>query len=141
GQTASCSFSITVRPPSGLQFTRYLAFGDSITEGGTAPPVPQARIGPFALTGEPYPLGVERRLTALFPQQSIHVINAGVTGEVAYEAGIARFRGVLANNQPDGVCLIEGSNDISSPSEIERGIAGLDWIIQQTLAQGRRICL
>ena len=142
GKSASCSFGVTVRPPAGLQATQFLAFGDSITEGGTSDPVPpNTIIAPMALTPEPYPLGVQLRLTAQFPQQSIRVTNAGVTGEVAYEGGVSRFRSVIANNRPEVVLLMEGTNDIQTPSGMDPGIAALDTMVQEALAQGRRVCI
>jgi lysophospholipase L1-like esterase len=140
GATANCSFTVSVRLPPGLQYTRYLAFGDSVTEGGTSDPVPQV-VAPRLLTPEPYPLGVQRRLTAVYPQQTIQVINAGVTGELAYEGGVRRFRGVLVANQPEVVLLMEGSNDISTPSGMDPGIAALDTMVQEALAQGRRVAI
>jgi len=142
GTNASCSFSVTVRPPPGLQFTQFLAFGDSITEGGTSDPVPPNTVlGPLALTPEPYPLGVQRRLSAQYPLQAIRVINAGVTGEVAYEGGVGRFRSVISANRPEVVLLMEGSNDISTPSGLDPGIAALATMVQEASSQGRPVCL
>ena len=33
GKTAACSFTVTVHPPPQLQYKKFLAFGDSLTEG------------------------------------------------------------------------------------------------------------
>src|SRR5207247_6765946 len=102
---------------------------------------PNTLIGPLLLTPEPYPLGVQRRLTLSYPDQSIRVTNAGVAGEVAYEGGVSRFLRVISSDRPDVVLLMEGTNDIQTPSGMDPGIAALDTMVQQALAQGRRVCL
>src|SRR5204863_9954577 len=48
-QTASCSFNVTVASPPKLSAMKFVAFGDSITEGQLDPPCPGFSIaGPLA---------------------------------------------------------------------------------------------
>jgi len=152
GHTTSCGFSITVRPPARMQYTRYVSFGDSITYGIGAEPVGLAafvsqwnpfadpRVSPFFLAAEPYPLGVERRLGSRFPQ-SFRVLNEGVSGEVAYAGGIARFHTVLLRDQPEVVLLMEGTNDLLNQSGVEPALAALDSMVSDALGQGRQVCI
>jgi lysophospholipase L1-like esterase len=148
---ANCSFSVSVQPPPRLQYTRLLAFGDSITQGGTSGAVPRvssapmlwdpAGVGTELLAAEPYPLGLERRLSARYPQQSIRVINSGVSGEIAFEGGVSRFRGAIMNGNPEVVLLMEGTNDMNFPSGADAAIGALKTMIDEAQAQGRRVCL
>lgn len=98
------------------------------------------RITAFFLASEPYPLGVERRLTARYPLQSFRVINAGIGGEFAADA-VARFRSALLNDQPEVVLLMEGTNDLLNANGADPAIAALDSMVQEALLQGRRVCL
>jgi lysophospholipase L1-like esterase len=150
GHATSCGFAVTVNPPARAQYTRYMSFGDSITYGIASDPVrflavplltmDAARITPFDLAAEPYPLGVQRRLAGRF-LQSFAVINEGVSGEVAYQGGIARFHTVLLRDRPEVVLLMEGTNDLLNASGIEPALAALDNMVVDTLNQGRRVCL
>jgi lysophospholipase L1-like esterase len=135
-------------------YTRFLAFGDSITEGKIADPplvisslgsplryLDVDRIRTLANALEPYPLGVQRRLLTKYPSQTFRVVNAGLGGEFVSDGGLARFGGVMAAEQPEVVLLMEGTNDLLSPSGPDAAINALDLMIQQALGQGRRVCL
>lgn len=72
--------------------TVILAFGDSLT------------YGTGASSGQDYPSILEQ-LT------SLHVINAGVPGEISRD-GLKRLQPLLDEHQPDLLILIHGGNDI-----------------------------
>ena len=99
------------------------------------------RITTLANALEPYPLGLQRRLVTKYPSQTFRVANAGLGGEFVSDGGLARFGGVMAAEQPEVVLLMEGTNDLLSPSGADVAINALDLMIQQALGQGRRVCL
>jgi lysophospholipase L1-like esterase len=111
--------------PAQLKATRFVAFGDSITEGFVqACPGESARLGGagggfvFApLRSQPSPTAYTVRLQALlserYPGQSISVINEGVGGE-DIEQGAADLPRVLTEHGPDALLLQEGGNTLST---------------------------
>ena len=118
-RTASCTFDVTVRKLPQLSLTRFLAFGDSITEGEVTVPTAGAS-GGLASTRQTivpsaaYPTVLTVQLQARYPAQadSIVVANYGRGGE---KAANARNRFIEALNvvRPTAVLLMEGSNDIA----------------------------
>lgn len=125
--TASCSFEVQVRAapprPPQLSATRFVAFGDSITEGftqtcpntlmltwadylrdmqGLRPP-PQSPIS--------YPSRLRSLLEARYPAQSFTVINEGNGGEFIAD-GAADLPRVLTQDNPQVLLLQEGTNDM-----------------------------
>jgi lysophospholipase L1-like esterase len=154
GRATSCTLAVVVQVPPQLLYTQITAFGDSITEGKASEPVAAgsalfrelSRAGPvqaeqaFYQSPEPYPEGVQRRLTASYPSQSLTVVNAGLGGERAANA-LSRFKAVLASTRPEVVLLMEGTNDLSSATGAGPAITGLDAMVMEALAQGRRVCL
>jgi lysophospholipase L1-like esterase len=130
---ASCSFSITITPPdTRLQFTKFMAFGDSITAGFVGdsfllPPGMTARDTPARLraaggrTGpgissavQPltaYPAQLQILLAPGYPNQQITVANEGLSGELVRE-GVTRLTASLLSVQPEVLILFEGFNDI-----------------------------
>jgi lysophospholipase L1-like esterase len=127
----SCSFSIAIAPPDEkLRFTRFMAFGDSITEGfvgasflpaGVSPRDISAmlRTGARTIPGisravEPlnsYPAKLQNMLTPAYPTQQFVVANEGRSGERALQ-GVSRINSSLLATRPDVVMLFEGFNDI-----------------------------
>jgi lysophospholipase L1-like esterase len=106
-EQASCGFTVSVRISRTLSRTKFVAFGDSITEGKLSPT-------PFRLIIEPleaYPAKLERLLQDRFPTQSIAVLNRGVGGEKVDE-GAKRLPGVLEADKPEVVLVLEGINNI-----------------------------
>ena len=102
---------------------KYLAFGDSITEGtGDDPARP--------LKGYP------PRLQTLLQQAGVSatVVNAGNGGEQA-PAGLSRIDGVLAQGSPgDVLILMEGTNDISREISVETTINALEEMARRAEA-------
>jgi lysophospholipase L1-like esterase len=117
GQTASCPLHVTLSLDARLKFTRFLAFGDSITEGyqrerSTARDVFSPLI---VVPTETYPYRLEQLLTQRYPTQSITVINRGVGGETTAQ-GRARIVETINDTKPDVLLLLEGYNEITMTS-------------------------
>ena len=97
-----------------LTATKFLAFGDSLTQGVDSAPVPatlwQWPDWPYAY---PYKLG--DMLTARYTDQTFTVLNAGLWGETVSE-GLARLPSEVGRYQPDVLLLLEGANDLNNPS-------------------------
>ena len=111
-QAGSCQFAVRVKP--GLSFTKYLGFGDSLTEGVTSQPTPTGLFKKLELIpGQSYPDQLIKQMLALYPTQSLTVINEGKGGEFS-EQGVRRLPGVLSTNQPEVVLLMHGANDITA---------------------------
>jgi lysophospholipase L1-like esterase len=135
-RSASCSFTVTVVPPSPrLSVTRIVAFGDSITEG---------KFADGSFSANPYPLLVQTMLRARYTTQasSITVVNRGVGGETAQQ-GMVRLPGVLAADRPEVLLLLEGVNDISSgnPTTIQPMIDALRLMVRQGRGSGAQVVL
>ena len=107
---AQCSFSVTLTPLL-LSVMKFLAFGDSFTEGEDGR---TARLGfGFAFidpTGT-YPVLLQTLLNNEYPGQSIVVLNRGRSGEFVDE-GRQRLPNVLAADRPGALLLLEGYNDL-----------------------------
>ena len=107
---AQCSFSVTLTPLL-LSVTKFVAFGDSFTEGEDGR---TARLGfGFAFidpTGT-YPVLLQTLLNNEYPGQSIVVLNRGWSGEPV-DVGRQRLPGVLTADRPGALLLLEGYNDL-----------------------------
>ena len=155
---SSCSFSITITPPDPtLRFTRFMAFGDSITAGkvgdSVLPPGVTAReilARLRAVRGRPipgisnvvpplnaYPAQLHNLLTSAYATQLISVANEGLSGERASE-GVSRLTASLLAGQPEVLMLFEGFNDIDdTPNNVASLAADLRSMALN--AQGRGV--
>jgi lysophospholipase L1-like esterase len=107
-QTAECSFPVNVTRIPTLAWTRFLASGDSITEGVTSQaPSVLRRLG----LPDAYPGQLEPMLAARYSAQTITVVNRGVAGERLAQ-GVDRLPGVLDEERPEVLLLLEGVNNI-----------------------------
>jgi len=128
-----CTFSVTVEAIPVLGATRFVAFGDSITEGklatGEPPPVP-------------YPADVMARLTARYTTQQFTVQNAG-NGAETTSGGVGRLPGVLSATNAEALLLLEGVNDLApgDASAISVVINNLRTMIQQARSRGVAVFL
>ncbi len=107
-EAASCSFTVTVIRPPQISVTRFMAFGDSITEGQQSLP---ATVFPVVVPLEDYPYKLNLLLTARYLDQSIVVNNEGVGGE-AIATGLGRLPDVMASRNPQVLLLLDGANDL-----------------------------
>jgi lysophospholipase L1-like esterase len=132
-QTAACRFDVSIAfvPPvtvPRLGATRFVAFGDSITEGfehacsgsltmlgatlddywrqlvAVRPPPPS----PIA-----YPAKLRDLLAARYTAQTFTIVNEGSGGETI-EAGAADLSRVLTQDAPEVVLIQEGTNDMDA---------------------------
>ena len=103
---AACSFKVRVRVSQKLTRIKFVAFGDSITEGATS-------MAPLVMLAGPetYPYKLEQLLLQRYPTQAIAVSNRGRGGENTPEGAI-RLPSVLAAEQPEVLLLLEGVNAI-----------------------------
>lgn len=113
-QQRTCAFTVTLRPLV-LTVTKFVAFGDSLTEGenGFEPNGPcPTRAGVQCLdVPNAYPTVLQRLLRDDFPAQTPTVINAGVSGNRAQD-DVARLPGVLSQHQPGALLILHGFNDL-----------------------------
>jgi lysophospholipase L1-like esterase len=89
--------------------TRFVAFGDSLTEGVVSAPFTQTLVDiPYA-----YPARLADVLRARYSGQGdIVVLNEGKAGEFAAD-GKVRLPDAIKNDTPQVVLLMEGANDLS----------------------------
>lgn len=151
-QTTACSFPVTVtlapRVPR-LLVTKFMAFGDSITEGASSTCSPRVagrtlaewfRAAPTAVN-DPwnYPNRLQAALRATYPAQaSIVVANQGVGSEVV-DTGVERMPSALTQVQPDVVLLQEGANDVNQGEEPESIAAALRSMVRTVRGRGAQV--
>ena len=114
---------------STLTATRFLAFGDSLTEGEVT--------GMGVVPSASYPAQLLTRLRARYPSQAsqFEVTNAGRSGELV-ASGEPRLAQLLANSQTQALLLLDGYNDL-----LDYGAGGVNpaFVVMNRMAQdGRR---
>jgi lysophospholipase L1-like esterase len=133
-RASACTFAITVRPVPALTVTRFVAFGDSLTEGVVSPPG-------VVMRSEAYPVKLQGLLAQRYTRQSVTVVNEGIAGEYACcdsatsPGGRRRLPDVLTRLHPDVLLLMEGTNDLLEPDGFTRGISALEQMVVE--AKGR----
>jgi lysophospholipase L1-like esterase len=129
--TASCTFSVVVDAIPQLAKTKFLAFGDSITQGVTSPAPSLLLYNP----ADAYPLKLQQLLSGRYQDQTILITNAGKAGE-RIDEGLARLSGVLDANNPEVLLLLHGANDLNN----DRGDAIPTIIhgLEDMIGKGRR---
>jgi lysophospholipase L1-like esterase len=108
GRSATCGFTINVNAVPRLTRTRFMTFGDSLTEG-------KISLTRALLVDSPahsYPAKLLRLLKERYTGQEITVINEGFGGERADES-FSRFRDALSQHRPEAVLLMHGVNDLN----------------------------
>jgi lysophospholipase L1-like esterase len=112
----SCTFSVVVTLVPRIEKTKFLAFGDSITEG-------KRSLGPRTIFTVPpnifympggYPDLLETKLTARYADQTITMVADGLGLEKA-GAGKLRLEETWSTFNPDALLVMEGDNDLLSP--------------------------
>ena len=97
GITACTAQTSPERPPLLKGVHRIVCLGDSITQGGEGP--------------GGYVWMVRHYLSALYPQQPIEVVNAGISGHKSTDM-LARFQRDVLDKKPDLVTISVGVNDV-----------------------------
>lgn len=141
-QSATCSFTVTVQAPAAprLSLTRFMAFGDSMTEGKIS------LVYPALVFPTSYTLKLEALLETRYPDQapSIVVIDEGLGGERAVDAlSSGRFAQVLNADQPQVLLLMDGANDLlnGGSAAIPDAIKALDAMGSRAAGRGIAVFL
>src|SRR5262245_1048229 len=137
----------TPAEPPRLAATKFVAFGDSITEGFVqrCPGSEPTELRPLAMgfflaqgRAQPsptaYPAKLQALLEARYPSQMITVVNEGEGGE-DIERGVLNLPRVLTTNMPQVLLLQEGINTLN-----ERRSAGIPIVVDglRTMIQEAR---
>jgi len=161
-QTASCGFPVNVVKVPRISVTRFMAFGDSMTEG-LLQPCPARSLLPHDLrtvlddmqalrtirppqySAVSYPVKLQSMLALRYAAQPLTVINEGSGGETA-AVGATQFAGVLNQDQPQAVLLQEGINDIHAGSPTQASaipvvISSLRSMVQEAKRRGMVVFL
>ena len=142
-RTDSCSFSITVTVMSvpRIAATRYVAFGDSITEGKPGP------AGYHANPNFPFPDAYAKvlydLLTERYSAQTIEMYDEGIGGNQVHGGppaslpdGVTRLPGVLTADTPEVLLLQEGVNDLITGDSIANVVSGLRTMVRAAHSRG-----
>lgn len=110
GQNGSCTFQVTVLAPlpiPKLSVTKFLAYGDSLTEGKTS-----LANGILVLTlPTAYTFSLQDLLARRYVTQAFSVVNEGYGGETTRD-GVVRLPGTLSTMRPEVMLLMHGANDL-----------------------------
>jgi lysophospholipase L1-like esterase len=116
-RTATCSFNVTVVEAPQIEKVKFLAFGDSVTEGTISSPCPTSEsldtlwMKMAVVAPQSYPYKLQAQLAARYTSQTVTVVNEGFAGRRATR-DIDRLRAVLAANSPEVLLLLHGFNDL-----------------------------
>jgi lysophospholipase L1-like esterase len=140
---AQCSFTVTLTPML-LGVIKYVAFGDSLTEGQN---------GRSGLRGErivdvpnAYPTKLQSSLNFEYIGQGITVPNYGKGGEPIDDKAIDRLKGILATEKPGAVLLLDGYNNmfstcapgVSNTDECDQKITDVAFGIRDLIRTAKR---
>lgn len=120
-------------PPPIATYTRYMAFGDSMTDGSSADIV--SLYDPGITTG--YPFTLQALLAERYTSQTMQVQNDGCGGRAA-GASLDDLVTNLARNHPEVTILLDGVNDLNggaTPSDTVDEMGALSNTILQSGSQ------
>jgi lysophospholipase L1-like esterase len=144
GRQATCSFAVTVEVPAPpipkLLGTKFLAFGDSLTQGNNGCndldcdnlAAPQ-----LIDVGYEYPTILQQLLAARYTLQTVQVIESGKGGETAAE-GSYRLPVEMTRYQPDAVLIMEGVNEFFFDDSASQAAGSLRAQVQRAKAGGAK---
>lgn len=127
-----------------LTATRFLAFGDSLTEGEiTSPTAAAPGLAPFVVVpSASYPTRLQQRLRDRYRSQAADIVvtNAGRSGELVAN-GEARLAQLLANAQTQVLLLLHGYNDLLDygAGGVSPASAVMDRMAKEGRARGARV--
>jgi lysophospholipase L1-like esterase len=144
--TTACTFTVTIvgppppppPPTKALTQTRFLAFGDSITEGYrplaglSFVPVPTHQY-------DSYPLQLLGMLDERYPQQTFIMIASAVGGERTTE-GKGRLPQELNRHNPEVVMILEGINELQLIGPA-RAASDLKSMVRSAQARGVNVLI
>ncbi len=140
-RTDSCNFSVTVTVVSvtpRISATRYVAFGDSITQGKAGPAGYHA--DPRFSFPDAYAKVLYDLLTVRYTAQTIEMYDEGIGGNQIHGGtppdGVTRLPDVLTTDTPQVLLLQEGVNDLINGGSIASVIDGLRTMIREAKNRG-----
>jgi lysophospholipase L1-like esterase len=108
GRQSTCSFGVTLTPLL-LDVTKFVAVGDSLTEGENGRPA-RLRNG-FIDLPNVYPVQLQALLEAEYPGQGITVANRGHSGD-PIETGVKELPDLISDERAGGLLLLDGYNNL-----------------------------
>jgi len=108
GRQSVCSFAVTLTPLL-LDATKFVAVGDSLTEGENGRPA-RLRNGVIDLPNV-YPTQLQALLETAYPGQGITVVNRGHSGDFI-EDSVKKLRDILSDEHPGALLLLDGYNNV-----------------------------
>lgn len=139
-RTSECTFTVTVAEAPRLRRVRFLAFGDSITEGQVIIPGTQD-VELRTIPNEAYPAVLRQLLRARYSTQPVEVFNAGLGGEKAINA-LSRFPFEARTSNAEAVIILEGYNDLlngNPPQSIQNVELGVAMVAADARHRGLRV--
>jgi lysophospholipase L1-like esterase len=135
-QRATCAFTVAVTGRPVLSHTRFLAFGDSLTEGKLSLTVDLLVDSPQ----HSYPAKLLALLVERYPTQPITIANEGLGGERVTES-FSRYNAALSTHQPESVLLMHGVNDLntSDAGRVQAVVDSLEDHVKQARSRGMTV--
>ena len=133
GRSATCGFTVDVRAVPTLSKTRFLAFGDSLTEGKLSLTISLLIDSP----AHSYPFKLQGMLAQRYTAQQPVVLNEGFGGERVDESR-SRFRAAISQHRPDAVLLMHGVNDLNGvgSGKVQAAVDGMEELIKEGRSAG-----
>ncbi len=119
-RVATCGFSVILETIPRLSVSKFLAYGDSITEGQNGTLVFGHSTIDIIDGPNAYPTKLQALFDAAYPGQGILVVNEGLGGEAITDANL-RLPDVLVRDQPGAMLIIDGYNDLLGACGFETG--------------------
>lgn len=138
-RASSCTFGVTVLSPPKLTLTRFLAFGDSMTNGEV---VSEGRVRPRTVDRAlAWPNDLNRDLAIRYRTQQPYVWDEGISAETTAQ-GAARIAATIAAGRYEVLLLMEGANDIAGGTlSIPPAASNMQSMIRTGKAAGLRVYL
>lgn len=120
-RTAQCSFTVTLSPALRLAVTKFMAFGDSFTEGEDGRSLRLAPRSPFIDSQGTYPYLLAGMLNTEYAAQPIEALNRGRSGEHINDGRSRLELQELPTYHPQALLLLDGYNDLLDVCKTSQG--------------------